>query len=161
MATETYTHLQTVNVSADTSQVTISSIPSGYRDIAIEFYGIAGGSAALQPYIRFNSDSANNYGSIIMRDGASSGNQQTDRILIGLHNNPFDPNIGYWHLELFNYRQTGKYTTVINQSGSLDGIELTSHIWRSTSAVTQIDFFAGNTNAIGSGSYISLYGIVG
>lgn len=155
--------------------ISFTNIPATYTHLQLR--GIArsattGSGGNFGTYIRINSDSGNNYafhqlwgnGSSVQ---ASAGTSQN--VIYTLHAGPragdlanaFSAQI----IDFLDYANTNKFKTVRTLGGhnlnntSAQRIALTSGLWRSTSAISRIDFYVeGN---IGQFTEMALYGIKG
>lgn len=169
MPTETFTHIATVNVASDTSVLTIDSIPGGYADLKLSALIVARTSGATvqdEIMIRFNNNSSTVY------DGSSQSSNSGNPDAEGYQNrNAIFPyystlmdagDVTYLDADIFQYRDSSKYTSILGQRGTNQGSETFGAIWKNQSNVTRIDLIDKNTvNDIGAGSTVSIYGIVG
>jgi hypothetical protein len=148
--------------------VTFSSIPSTYTSLQLRINGVvdAGG---LSWRMRFNGDTASNYNyhnligngttvsagngsgtSIFVNSGTSQITQPTV-LIIDIHN-----------YSSTTQNKTSRHITGFdNNSGTTESfIELSSGLWRSTSAIDSVTIFMGANNFT-TASRFSLYGIKG
>ncbi len=157
------------------SSVTFSSIPQTYKHLQIRALVKDNRSATSSDnnFLRFNNDSGNNYNAHqLIGDGssASSGVLGTDSAMIygtvpgaSIGASIFNATI----VDILDYTSTNKYKVIRSLNGydSNGGgtIRLTSGLWMSTSAVTQIDLLTniGATSTIQQYSSFALYGIKG
>jgi hypothetical protein len=149
--------------------VTFSSIPGTYSHLQLRILARTATSASDFISVRFNGDSASNYGFHYLRgDGssASAGATTPDSVIAwniadgGDTANSFNASI----FDVLDYANTNKYKTArlldghdFNGSGQ---VELRSGAWRSTSAITSIEVFTFGPN-FATGTSIALYGIKG
>lgn len=165
----TFEPIASTTLSANTASVTFSSIPQTFTDLVfiVEAYnGVADGYFAR---FKINSDGASNY-SITSLEGngttASSlrlSNQPF--MLMGYQNVPQSTTstIRTTHiLHFMNYSNTTTNKTVLMRSNRAGlGLNAEVGLYRSTSAITSIEFL-GDTSvsqSYGSGSTFNLYGI--
>ena len=164
-STNSYESISTVTVGAGGSAtVTFSSIPSTYKHLQIRCFGRVQFDGNL--IMRLNNDTGANYswhqvygtGAVA---GASSGASSS---LIYLGSEVSTANIfGVSIVDILDYADTNKYKTI----RSLDGydangsgvVDLASGSWRSTSAVSSIQFTAASSGNFQQYSSFALYGI--
>lgn len=167
--------IQTVTISgSSTYYVTFDSIPSTFKHLQIRGIGRSTTSGDYAAYLRFNSDSGNNYArhalegngssavanSTINTDGAHAGRVTTSSANASMY--------GAAIIDIFDYTNTNKHKVLrvfsgIDTNGTVAGASGTdlivaSGLWRSTSAITKIEMFAGAANWA-AGSTFVLYGI--
>lgn len=165
----------TVIGSGGASTITFSSIPSTFKHLQIRAIARTNNTSgdSTQDYLRLrvNSDTGSNYAyHALFGDGSSAtaGNatsQNTAYIQRVAGNGATSGVFGTFVLDLLDYQNTNKYKTVrmlggIDNNGS-GRIYLTSDLWMSTSAVTQLDISAGDGSTIQQYSSFALYGIKG
>lgn len=159
--------LQVVTVgAAGASSVTFSNIPSTYSHLQVRAIA-RGTTGSIQVNTRFNSDTGSNYTEHqLAGDGSSASAYGAGNITwiplgaVATATSTF----GAYVIDILDYKNTNKYKTVralrgfdSNGSGNLG---LFSGLWRSTSAITQIDLIA-NTGNFTQYSQFALYGIKG
>jgi hypothetical protein len=159
-----YESIQTVNVGgAGASSVSFTSIPSTYSHLQIR--AIARSGSNPQVNLRFNFDTGNNY---TEHDIIANGSTVS---AYGAGNIPYMPQgqvasaastfAGYV-IDILDYANTNKFKTIRGLNGfdsNGSGIfGLFSNLWRSTSAVSNIELFA-NVSSFAQYSSFALYGI--
>lgn len=168
-----YDSLATVTVpSGGLASITFAGIPAGYRDLQLR--SIARGTqsgAFTNMTLRVGNgsiDSGSNYtyhrlfgdGSSATADGAAN---QTSG-LIGITGTGASANTYYTSvIDFVDFQSTNKFKTI----KSLDGYDnngsgfvfLQSFLWRSTSAITNIEIALGGGQNITTNSQFSLYGV--
>ena len=168
----TYDIISTNTISGSTThQVDFTSISGSYTDLII----VASGynvTADLSQRIRFNSDSASNYGvTYIGGNGttASSGRLSNGsglyaNYLTGWTNSSTQPS--NWTFHIMDYANSNTYKTCLSRAGTTTGgtypgVETLVGTWRSTSAITSVSVEAGygSTHYFASGTIITLFGI--
>jgi hypothetical protein len=162
MATNTYVALDKVTVGTATSTVTFSSIPSGYTDLVIVFSGNT--SAIANSFMRFNSDTGSNYSMTWMAgtgSAAASGRETSQtRLLIDVYGYANPSNITNKIINVQNYSNATTFKSVFGRANnSAAGTDALVGLWRSTSAITQIDILTLSATTFSVGSTFSLYGI--
>lgn len=152
---------------SDTATVTFSSIPGTYDDLMVVIYARAE-SAGSTFYARFNSDTGSNYsGAFLNGDGSTAkSNRSTSAANLFVEYNTGIANatniFSALTFHILNYANTSyNKTTLTRHAGDYNtfgGSDLNVGLWRSTSAVTSIEFrmSVGNLRA---GSVFALYGI--
>ena len=143
--------------------ITFSSIPATFAHLQIRAtLKQSIGSAA---YARFNSDSGSNYvRQRFLGNGSSASgvaDQNQDKVLINTSQGYSE--FGIFIMDIWDYANTNKYKTEkhlfgidLNGSGQV-GIE--SNLWKSTSAITSIEFISPNGGNYAQYSKFSLYGM--
>ena len=162
-AGSTYTSIATTTLASATSTVTFSSISGSYTDLVFIFSGNT--SAIANSFIRFNSDSGTNYSMTWMAgDGSSalSGRESTKtRLLIDVYGYANPSNITNKVMSIQNYSNATTYKTVLGRANnSAVGTDALVGLWRSTSAITQIDILTLSATTFSVGSTFTLYGIL-
>jgi len=167
-----YDSIATTTVGAGgVASVTFSSIPSTYTHLQIR--GIARSTAAAGPravYLRFNSDTGNNYASHRLEgDGSSaSAGAFTSETYIRIYDNPAANQTASVFssvvLDILDYANTSKNKTArflngfdANGSGY---IGFQSGLWINTTAVTSITFTL-EAGDFAQYSQFALYGVKG
>jgi len=171
-AGRTYATIATTSISSTTSSVTFTSIPQTYTDIVLIMTPVLG--TASYPYLRFNSDSGNNYTDIYMNgnpSGTANGGSRTSQsrgyiaeYVTHLTDSNAKTNIV---VNIMSYTNTDAHKNWLARgnapyTGTYSGVELIAGRWASTSAITSITVgtAAGGVDYnLGAGTIISLYGI--
>ena len=158
----TYESITTTTLSSSSASVTFSSISGSYTDLIAIFNG-GSTSAGMDIRCRFNGDSGSNYSFTYLTgngSSASSGRANSQTFM------PLDYN-GYLNnsiqtvsiINLMNYSNSTTYKTTISTFNTPSyGLDLAAGLWRSTSAITSIEFFPSG-NSFLTGSTFTLYGI--
>lgn len=162
--------LQVITVGAPVSSVTFSNIPSTYTHLQIRGLqrtsNTSGGSWTVN--LRFNGDTGSNYTYHGLRgDGSSAisyaGTNQTISLgIISGDSATTSLGWGVGYTDILDYANTNKFKTIrtltgFDQNGS-GMVELTSGLWRSTSAITSISLSSGSGNFL-QYSQFALYGV--
>ena len=154
--TATYEKIETQTLASAAASVTFSSIPQTYTDLVIVFSGSATSSNTL--FYRFNGDSSGIYSdTYIYADGSAGSGRHTSQTLIygaGVNTSQCTQIIN-----VMNYTNTTNHKTTLLR-GNANGFGATvafAGLWRSTSAISSIQIYAGSTFA--SGSTFTIYGI--
>ena len=164
----TYEKIQTTTIGTATAIVDFTSIPGTYTDLVIVMNsGVTSGADSA--YMRFNSDTGNNYNIAELYGLGSSDAAQSDHlrsnIIINWSTDIGGPTItSASTINIMSYAQTTYHKCVMITSGtpsstysSYPGISHFGNVWNNTSAITAIRIYTANTFV--SGSTFSLYGI--
>jgi hypothetical protein len=165
MAT-TYEPIATQTLGSAAATVTFSSISGSYTDLVIvSNLGIASNQ---YPFIRFNSDSGNNYSTTdLYGNGTSALSSRAyitqAQIWISL-DVPASTGIETnFIVNLQNYSNSTTYKTALSRfNATAYGTTATVGLWRNTAAITSITiggFGSGSAWNLASGSTFTLYGI--
>lgn len=164
-----FEHIETQTVgSTSVASVTFSSIPSGYKHLQVRSISRLSSGGVATMYVRFNSDSGNNYRQhYIYGDGAivASGTSSTSFSLAGTSNGSTSTSnsFGASVIDILDYRDTSKYTTLRSISGADSNgsgfFQFFSSLWLSTAAITSLTFVNSGAPNFVQHSTFSLYGI--
>ena len=166
--------IQTTYLEADAASVTFSSLGS-YEHLQIRVSGrhngSMGGGASI--YIRFNGDTGSNYSTHSMQayNGSNPGaDAYTGQAFVyagGRITGPLTPdaeNYGTSVIDILDYRNGSKNTTMQQMSGVVDDYQGGSYIWFSsslwdnTAAVTSILLYPPS-DSFKRGTEMTLYGL--
>lgn len=158
-AGRTYTPIATTTVTSATNTVTFDSISSAYTDLSINISGFEQANGYV--LIRYNNDSTALYSRTAVYGDGSNPQQfaqtgQTSHFVSmgGINTQP-------QNIEINNYSNTSTFkTTLLKENRTDSSIGITSGLYRSTSAISRIDFISSNsTSSIQPGTTITIYGI--
>lgn len=156
--------LQVITLSTATTSITFSNIPNTYTHLQIR--GIwSRVSSSQYAYMRFNSDSGNNYAwHDIYGDGGTAAyetNASTNAIAMAYSSSGTSFTGFVW--DILDYANTNKNKTAkglegrdVNGAGGAIGFH--SGLWQSTSAINAITIFT-TANQIAQNSQFALYGV--
>jgi len=166
--------IATTYLEADAASVTFSSLGS-YEHLQIRVSGrhnnAGGGGGSI--YIRFNGDTGSNYSTHSMQayNGANTGaNAYTGQAYVyagGRITGPLTPsasNYGTSVIDVLDYRNANKNTTMHQKSGVVDDYQgnsflwFSSSLWDSTAAVTSILLYPPS-GSFNRGTEMTLYGL--
>jgi len=160
---KTYTPIATLKLSSDTSGASFTNIPQTYTDLVVVFNGNgSGGTTGYNNYtFTFNNDTASNYSRTRLQgDGSNAGSVRDANVA---RHDIFVPNAGEGPgtsiINIMNYSNTTTFKTALwRDSFVATGGFVVAWVglWRSTAAITRIDF----PNTFKSGSSWTLYGIL-
>jgi hypothetical protein len=158
MATPTYTLIDSVTLGSSATTVTFASIPQNYRDlILVADYSLSAANRSAR--LTLNNDTTNKYFWVTMVGDGSSAYSQTA-------SNQYYLDFGYLTdktlsiIQFLDYSATDKHKSTLartNNPGD-EGAQAYAGRWASTSAITEIDLFAGSAD-YSTGSTFYLYGI--
>jgi hypothetical protein len=156
-AGSTYTPIATYTASGSVSTVTFSSIPSTYTDLVL--IGFAKDSNNYTG-MRVNNDSSSIYSRTIMTwNGSSAGSSRTsgaNTLYVGGN----DTNYEVTRYNFMNYSNTTPYKTILGVQTIANATSVAQvGLWRSTSAINEIDIYSVSGATILAGTTWTLYGI--
>lgn len=160
MPTATEVPLATTTLTSATPTITFTSISSSYTDLVLVFNGKTV-TDNVGYNMRVNNDSGSNYSYTLLRGSgaavsSSRGANQT-AMVPGFYSSS-DQNETII-TNLMNYADTSTYKTMLTRASiPKQSVEETISMWRSTSAINRIDFYAYSGN-LAIGSTLTLYGI--
>jgi hypothetical protein len=169
-AAPAYELISTATGTGSSGTITFSSIPSTYKHLQIRFAVIATPSNGPITSLRFNGDTAGNYGWHYVEGagGAMSSNNSSSTTSIPIGGWAFGTDTTYPYVgvvDIVDYASTSKFKTVKSLNGTVtvnggnNEVALQSGLWRSTSAVSSLTvFFSQNFT---TSSRVSIYGIKG
>lgn len=168
--TTSYESIATLTGNGSASSVTFSSIPSGYTHLQIRL--IARGVRSYdteQFYIRFNSDTGNNYAwHKIQADGGGVGasNASSTNVIYSFMfpaNNSVANSVGTSVIDILDFANTNKTKTIRILGGhnadTAGYLDFTSGLWNNTAAITSVTLLSNG--AFTSTTQFALYGIKG
>ena len=161
-AGSTYTPIATATATGSQSTITFSSIPSTYTDLVLVMqtsYGVNGKSIG----IFFNSDTGSNYSyTYLYGDSSSPATGRFSSINTGL-GAAYIATAGQIDISIaniMNYSNTTTYKTAIIRSNNAGNrVQVNVGLWRSTSAINNIDIKSNDGSNYSSGSTFTIYGI--
>lgn len=164
--------IATTYLEADAATVTFSSIPATYEHLQLRMNVRTVRASALETVgIRFNGDTAGNYATfrIVGQDGTplvGTEASQTRAYAAGQMptTTSASPLYGAGLVEILDYANTNKNTTILFFSGELDAtypyVTFGSGLWDATAAVATILLYPANASAgFTRGSSFTLYGL--
>lgn len=160
MATPTYTPLATVTASgSSSSQTVMTSIPQTYTDLILIIQGGANGTGIYFRVGNGSLDTSSNYSYTKMYGyGSGYGSSRASNQTKGEFGGTWSVN-DTMILHFQNYSNTTTYKTILGrQSSAADTITASATLWRSTSAIDQIQILTDGAN-FGSNTTFTLYGI--
>lgn len=147
--------------------ITFSSIPQGYTHLQVRFF-VQSASTASQVRVRINGDTGSNYTLHQLKGNGSTASAAAyfneTPITIPVVEPANGSTFGVAVMDILDYTNTNKFKTLRTLGGAdLNGsgeVLFSSNLWRSTSAITTLDFLADGVN-FATNSQIALYGVKG
>ena len=156
---KTYEPISTQTLGSAAASVTFSSIPATYTDLVL--IANAQTSNNVDVFMRFNSDTANNYSSTtLVGDGtsASSSRFSSRSDIIIMSGNP-STSISTYVLNIFNYTNATTFKSCLIRSNLGDRVTAIVGLWRATPAAISTINIRVDTGTFNTGSTFTLYGI--
>lgn len=165
--TATYDCIATNLLTSSSSSILLDSIPGTYTDLRLVVTGTVT-VATTAPLVRFNGDTASNYGqNAVVGDGSvAAGTDYATNNLIytspwGASDWKTGTEVHFITMDIFSYADTDKFKTFMTaaagRNASDGGVAFCTGIWVSTSAITSIT--VSNYQPFAAGTRITLYGI--
>jgi hypothetical protein len=163
-STTSYESIATTTVGGGgATDVTFSSIPSGFEHLQIRCLVQANTSGNSALSLNYNSDTtaSNYYRHALLGDGSSASTQAAQQFYAGvITDNAWSVNI----IDILDYKNTNKYKTTRvlggRENNSTGSVFFTSQLWMNTNAISTIKISPAAANFVEYSS-IALYGIKG
>jgi len=161
----TYEPIATTTLNSATASITFSSIPATYTDLRLVLIGSNNANAASWR-LEYNGSSGTNYSNTFVGGNGSTAESG------------FNTNLGYFQItavsapttsicmatvDIFSYAGSTNKTALCQFSNDRNGAGATAAnvgLWRNTSAITSIKWYAANSENFASGTTATLYGIL-
>lgn len=153
----TYEPIATQTLGSAVATVTFSSISQSYTDIRAVIVTAVNGPT----YMRFNSDTGNNYSLTEIWAGSSPNGERASNISrMDLRNSSSTLGNNMATADIMSYSNSVTYKTVLTaiRDGQNDRVYRQVQLWRNTAAITTITFTPDSGN-FPTGSTFTLYGI--
>ena len=157
----TYTPIASITLGAAAASVTFSSIPQTYTDlIVVSQAQLTTGSQLI--FLRFNSDSANNYSVTRVYGDGSTATSDRFSTQSGIDSS-FVSNSSRTiaNINIQNYSNSTTYKTALGRWNSSGFATLLAGLWRNTNAITSLTLTPNASDTFIAGSTFNLYGILG
>jgi hypothetical protein len=153
----TYQPIATQTLGSATASITFSSIPNTYTDLVLVVNAKAQ-SSDIYPQYKLNTSSTLSRTYYYGDGSTATSGRSSDNYIVGT-NQVFASGFLYNQIVNFmNYANTTTYKTVITRSNnSSRAAEALVSTWRSTAAITTIEYYASGNFDVGS--TFTLYGI--
>ena len=159
----TYDAIATNTLSSAVSSVTFSSISQSYTDLFVVYKVKMASGGATNTYLRFNSDSGNNY----------SGNSIYYTIGVGIGYQSGASGSAIWidnvdstwttvtQIDINNYKNTNMRKTILVQSAAPGSqVDIKAGSWNNTAAINSIQIYNPSSVNFAVGSQFTIYGIL-
>lgn len=158
MATNTYVALDKVTISGSTNNVQFLNISQSYTDLRIVVSGTAASNSYLT--IRFNGDTSSLYTHTeIGGDGTSPYSVRQGSAGYGYTSSIYTTQSTTTY-DIKNYGSTAFFKSYLTNNAAAGSFKSCVGLWRSTSAITQIDIGTAAGPNFSTGTTFSLYGIL-
>jgi hypothetical protein len=163
-AGNTYEAIATTTLSSASSNVSFTSIPGTYTDLIVSI-SIAGVSVQETPNMYFNGDNSALYSTtqIIGNGSTATSNRTTSTTYfygIGSKNSGQTTGVSSIIVQIPSYSNTSIFKTMLSRNNSTPTeVNFISGLYRSTSAVSSINFTVQAGNTYSTGTVFSIYGI--
>lgn len=159
-----YVPLANATVSTPVLSVTFSSINQSYKDLVVVISGReTAPTGNNNTYLRFNTDSGNNYSMVRMSgDGSSFGSDTVSNMTVAgwaFIENSSTSNFTPIIYNIMDYSATDKHKTVLGRGAAASfSVSATASRWANTAAITTVEVRVSTTSFV-AGSTISLFGV--
>jgi hypothetical protein len=158
----TYEPIATTTLGSAASTVTFSSISGSYTDLVIVAQLTT--AAPTNMRIRFNGDTAANYSNTTISGNGSTATSVRETgntaALLDWNAYPTSTTTAILTINIMNYANTTTFKTFINRANNAGGgTEANIGLWRSTSAINEVQIRTSSGGNIAVGSTFTLYGI--
>jgi hypothetical protein len=162
---KTYEPIATTTLTSAAANITFSSIPATYTDLILVLNVAIASGGGGESVIRFNSDSGSNYSNTYLYgNGTSALSARNTNSTVGRvsYSASFTTTVGNMNyiVQVQNYSNSTTHKTYLSRANNAaNATDAIAGIWRSTSAITSIQFFYSDSSNIITGSSATLYGI--
>jgi hypothetical protein len=162
----TYEPIATTTLGSASATVSFTGISSSYTDLVLVIS--AADNAGANVYLQMGNgsiDTGSNYSDTILTGNGTTAYSARDtsqtKILYAYEGTPpTSPSFGTYIIQFMNYSNTTTYKTVLSRANSASsGVDAIVGLWRSTSAINQIQLSAQGATTYSVGSTFTLYGI--
>jgi hypothetical protein len=164
-AGSTYTPIATTTVSG-ASSYTFTSIPSTYTDLVLIASGFTSTATTTKLNVGNGSiDTGSNYSWTVLSGTGSAANSYRESSVTFTQNERYAnwdaTNNANTIIQIMNYANTTTYKTWLSRgNNAAAGVDAIVGLWRSTSAINQIQISCTNAGrTFSSGTVLTLYGI--
>lgn len=143
-----------------------SNIPSNYQDLYVVGSVLSDATrTATSLWLRLNNDSGTNYSNTQIDGNGSvaSSSRASNNTIIGLNFNLVSGNPGVFEMWILDYANTSRFKTVLirsaNDNNGSGTTSLSVGLYRSTAAITSINFLYPGGNSQTANTTAALYGV--
>ena len=155
----TYEPIATYTLGSAAANVTFSSISGSYTDLILVANNLVDTNGYC--FLRYNNDSGSNYSRTFIVGTGSAANSFRSSNQTQIDFNARTSGTGYLNkLQIMNYSNTTTYKSALIRSDMASAeTDAFVTLWRSTSAITEINIISPSGSGIQAGSTFTLYGI--
>lgn len=155
----TYVPIATTTGTGASATLSFTSIPSTYTDLVIVLNGSL--NTAQNTRMRFSNDTGSNYSmTVIAGDGSSAASYRDGSQSAFSYPGYYTTGMGMNTIHVMNYSNTTTYKTFLQRnSNAANQAQAAVGLWRSTSAINQIDIYTASGATWTTSTTITLYGI--
>lgn len=163
---QAYIALANVTLGSSSTNITVSSISQGYRDLVLVIN--AAPTAQTQFRLQFNEDTNSNYFSVNMMGSgtsASTGSGQSNAFTMPYAQSLVANNFFMSVINIMDYSATDKHKTALVRNTKIDTVngfgttDATAYRWSNTSAINSL-LIKTDSGSIAAGSTLALYGVL-
>lgn len=161
--TSTEVAIATTTLGSAATSINFTGIPNTYTDLRVVLN--LKSASGVVVYLRFNSDSANNYSRTYLygRGTSAASARGTSQPFSAISDDGVGTTPHLYTLDVFSYAGSTNKTwlSTANEDNNGSGsMAVYVGLWRSTSAITEINFITNSANTFDAGCTATLYGIL-
>jgi hypothetical protein len=158
----TYDPLATITLGSAATSINFTSIPNTYTDLRVVL--TLKSASGVNVHLRFNSDSGSNYSRTYLygRGSSAASARGTSQVFSIISDDGVGTTPHLYTLDVFSYAGSTFKTWLSTASEDNNGSGSVANyvgLWRSTSAITEINFITNSANTFDAGCTATLYGI--
>lgn len=160
----TYEPIATATATGSQTAILFTGISQAYTDLVIVVQATESGADGMVMQVGNGSiDTGNNYSFTVLRSNDSAASSYRVANYNGAQIGVVNSTISSMIVHLQNYSNTNTYKTMLtrcsNTTWTNNNVYTSVNLWRSTSAINQIQFTNGSNANHGAGSTFTIYGI--
>jgi hypothetical protein len=143
-----------------------TNIPSNYQDLHVVGSLLTDATrTATSLWLRINNDSGTNYSDTILTGNGStaSSTRASNNTILGFNYTLVSGNPAVFEMWILNYANTSTYKTILwreaNDNNGSGTTTLHVGLWRSTAAITSVNFLYPGGNSQTANTTAALYGV--
>jgi len=155
----TYEPIATYTATGSSGTLSFTSIPSTYTDLILVVNGSV--NTGNNTRMRFNNDTGSNYSmTVLAGDGSSAASYRDSSQTSFSYPGYATTGMGTYIIQIQNYSNTSTYKTFISRnSNAANQAQVGVGLWRSTSAINQVDLYTASGATWTTSTTATLYGI--
>jgi hypothetical protein len=158
----TYEPIATTTLGSAATSINFTSIPNTYTDLRVILN--LKSTSGVNCHLRFNSDSGSNYSRTYLygRGAGAASARGTDQVFSIISDDGVGTTPHLYTLDVFSYAGSTNKSWLSTASENNNGTGSVANyvgLWRSTSAITAINFITNSANTFDAGCTATLYGI--